>query len=215
MITYLNCHSATPKTHFMITLNKTHLQKCFVLASSLLLFIGAFSQVKYSAKKSLSLTLSGTSTLHDWDMKSSTGTFEANFVIAGSNTINTVNELSFSTKAESLKSGHDAMDKNAYVALKSDKFPLISYTSNKSTIIKLDASTYSVKTTGKLTIAGTTLDEEIDATCKVNSDKSITVMGSKKISMKDFGMSAPTFMMGTVQTGNDVVLKFDMKLTKF
>jgi polyisoprenoid-binding protein YceI len=197
----------------MITRNKTHLHKFFILTTSLFLFLGAFSQVKYSSKKALSLTLSGTSTLHDWDMKSSTGIFEANFVISG-NTITTVNALSFSTKAESLKSGHDAMDKNAYAALKSDKSPLITYTSNKSTIIKLDASTYSVKTTGKLTIAGTTLDEEIDATCKVNSDKSITVMGSKKISMKDFGMSAPTFMMGTVQTGNDVVLKFDMKLTK-
>ncbi len=197
----------------MITLNKTHLHKLFILTTSLFLFIGAFSQVNYSAKKTISLTLSGTSSLHDWDMKSTTGTFAANFVING-NAITTVNALSFSTKAESLKSGHDAMDKNAYAALKSDKSPSITYNSNKSTITKLDASTYSVKTTGKLTIAGTTLDEEIDATCKVNSDKSITVMGSKKISMKDFGMSAPTFMMGTVQTGNDVVLKFDMKLTK-
>jgi hypothetical protein len=32
--------------------------------------------------------------------------------------------------------------------------------------------------------------------------------------MKEFGMSAPTFMMGTVQTGNDVELKFDLKLSK-
>ena len=197
----------------MITLNKTHFLKFFILVTSLFLFIGAFAQVKFSAKKTLSLTLSGTSTLHDWDMKSNSGSFEANFVLNG-NTITTVNTLSFSTKAESLKSGHDAMDKNAYTALKSDKSPLITYTSNKSTITNLEASTYSVKSTGKLTIAGTTLDAEIDATCKVNADKSITVMGSKKISMKDFGMSAPTFMMGTVQTGNDVVLKFDMKLTK-
>jgi polyisoprenoid-binding protein YceI len=148
-------------------------------------------------------------------MKSNQGTFEAIFILNGSNAITTVNALSFSTKAESLKSGHDAMDKNAYAALKSDKSPVITYTSNKSTITKLDATTYTVKTSGKLTIAGATLDEEINATCKVNTDKTITVMGSKKISMKDFGMSAPTFMMGTVQTGNDVELKFDMKLTKF
>lgn len=214
MIVYYSYHLQHQKTNFMITLNKSHFHKLIILASSLFLFLSAFSQVKYSAKKTISLTLSGTSTLHDWDMKSNLATFEANFTINGSNAITMVNGLSFSTKAENLKSGHDAMDKNAYVALKSDKSPILTYTSNKSTITKLDATTYSVKTTGKLTIAGTTLDEEIDATCKVNSDKSITVMGSKKISMKDFGMSAPTFMMGTVQTGNDVVLKFDMKLTK-
>jgi polyisoprenoid-binding protein YceI len=205
---------AHQKTNFMITLNKSQLHKITLLTSSLFLFLGVFSQVKYSAKKTISLTLSGTSSLHDWDMKSAQGAFTANFIISNASGITTVNELSFSTKAESLKSGHDAMDNNAYAALKTNKFPLITYTSNKSTITKLDATTYSVKTTGKLTIAGTTLDEAIDATCKVNSDKSITVMGSKKISMKDFGMSAPTFMMGTVQTGNDVVLKFDMKLTK-
>ena len=199
----------------MNTLHKNQIHKLLLLCSSLFLFICAFSQVKYSAKKSISLTLSGTSTLHEWDMKSSLATFEANFTINSSKAITVVNGLSFSTQAESLKSGHDAMDKNAYVALKSDKSPTLTYTSNKSTITRLDESTYAVKTTGKLTIAGTTLDEEIDATCKVNSDRSITVMGSKKISMKDFGMSAPTFMMGTVQTGNDVVLKFDMKLTKF
>jgi hypothetical protein len=199
----------------MNTLNKIRVHKLILLCSSLFLFFSAFSQIKYSAKKSISLTLSGTSTLHDWDMKSNQGTFEATFTINSSNTITVVNGLSFTTKAESLKSGHDAMDNNAYVALKTDKSPVISYISNKSTITKLDATTYAVKTTGKLTIAGNTLDDAIDATCKVNSDKSITVMGSKKISMKDFGMSAPTFMMGTVQTGNDVVLKFDIKLTKF
>jgi polyisoprenoid-binding protein YceI len=198
----------------MITLKKINIQKLTLLSSSLFLFLFAFSQPKYIAKKSISLTLSGTSTLHDWDMKSAQGTFEANFVLNGSGVITAVNGLSFSTKAENLKSGHDAMDKNAYVALKSDKWPVLSYTSNAATITKLDATTYSVKTTGKLTIAGTTLDEEVDATCKVNSDRSITIMGSKKISMKDFGMSAPTFMMGTVQTGNDVVLKFDLKIVK-
>ena len=198
----------------MIKYNNTQVYKLFFTSICAFLFMNAFSQVNYSAKKSISLILSGTSTLHDWDMTSNQGTFEAKIILNASKVITTVNALSFSTKAESLKSGHDAMDKNAYVALKSDKSPVISYTSNQSTITKLDATTYSVKSYGKLTIAGTTLDQEINATCKVNSDRSITVMGSKKISMKEFGMSAPTFMMGTVQTGNDVELKFDLKLSK-
>lgn len=189
------------------------LKKISILSAFLLLIVGAFAQTKYSSK-SMSLIVSGTSTLHDWDMKSAIGTFEANFTMNAAGAITAVNALSFSTKAEGLKSGHDAMDKNAYKALKSDKAPTITYTSNTATIVNLDASDFSVKSSGKLTIAGTSLDVEIDATCKVNADKSITVMGSKKISMKEFGMVAPTFMMGTIKTGNDVVLKFDLKLTK-
>jgi len=215
MMDYLNLILVYhPKTNFMHTFQKIYFKKSVLLCCSLLMLIGAFSQVKYSAKKSLSLTVSGTSTLHDWDMKSNIGTCEANFTLNASKIITAVSGLSFTTKSENLKSGHDAMDKNAYSALKSDKSPVISYTSNSATITKLDATDYAIKTTGKLTIAGATLDEEIIATCKVNADKSITVMGSKKISMKDFGMVPPTFMMGTVQTGNDVTLKFDMKLSR-
>jgi hypothetical protein len=192
---------------------KDNLKKLGIIAFSLILSIGAFAQTKYSSK-TLSLTVSGTSTLHDWDMKSSVGTFEGNFTLNAAGALTAVNGLSFTTKAESLKSGHDAMDKNAYKALKSDKAAVITFTSNTATIANLDVSDYSVKSTGKLTIAGTTLDAEIVATCKVNADKSITVMGSKKISMKEFGMAPPTFMMGTIKTGNDVTLKFDLKLNK-
>lgn len=197
----------------MNTYTKNSFKKIILLGFSLILFIGAFAQVKYSSKN-LSLIVSGTSTLHDWDMKSSTGNFEANFTLNAAGAITAVSGLNFSTKAESLKSGHDAMDKNAYKALKSEKAPIITFTSNAATITSLDATDYSVKSIGKLTIAGATLDAEIVATCKVNADKSITVMGSKKISMKDFNMAPPTFMMGTIKTGNDVTLKFDLKLNK-
>lgn len=192
---------------------KNNFKKLSLIAFGFILSLGAFAQVKYSSK-SLALTVSGTSTLHDWDMKSAVGTFEANFTLNTAGAITAVSGLNFSTKAESLKSGHDAMDKNAYKALKSDKAAIITYTSNSATITNLDATDYSVKSTGKLTIAGATLDAEITATCKVNADKTITVMGSKKISMKEFGMAPPTFMMGTIKTGNDVTLKFDLKLNK-
>ncbi|MDE3145658.1 MAG: YceI family protein, partial [Bacteroidota bacterium] len=67
---------------------------------------------------------------------------------------------------------------------------------------------------GKLTIAGTTNNAEVIASYKLNADKSITVSGNKKISMKDFKMEPPTFMMGTIKTGNDIVLKFNLTLKK-
>jgi hypothetical protein len=201
------------KPIFMKMLKKIHFKNLTLLGLSLILFIGAFAQTKYSSK-SLSLTVSGTSTLHDWDMKSSAGTFEANFTLNAAGAITAVNALSFTTKADGLKSGHEAMDKNAYKALKVDKAPSITFTSNTATITNLDATDFTVKSTGKLTIAGATLDAEIVATCKVNADKSISVMGSKKISMKEFNMAPPTFMMGTIKTGNDVTLKFDLKLNK-
>jgi hypothetical protein len=37
----------------------------------------------------------------------------------------------------------------------------------------------------------------------------------QKVSMKDFAMEPPSFMMGAIKTGNEVTLKFDFKLTSF
>lgn len=198
----------------MNTTKKNTFQKIAILILGLFIFIGAFAQVKYSSKNNLSLILSGTSTLHDWDMKSSQGILEASFTLNAAGAITGVSGLSFTTPATALKSGHDAMDKNAYKALKTDKAPSITYTASTATITNLNGGEYLVKSTGKLTIAGATLDAEVSATCKVNADKTISVMGSKKISMKEFSMTPPTFMMGTIKTGNDVTLKFDLKLSK-
>lgn len=193
---------------------KNKLQKLVLLGLSMIIFLAASAQVKYSSKNNVSLTVSGTSTLHDWDMKSSQGIFEGIFTLNSAGAITAVSGISFSTPAESLKSGHDAMDKNAYKALKTDKSKSITFISTSTTITNLDATDYVVKANGKLTIAGATLDAEISATCKVRTDKSISVMGSRKISMKEFSMAPPTFMMGTIKTGNDVTLKFDLNLSK-
>jgi hypothetical protein len=194
--------------------NPTKFLKPGLLALVLMFTMGAFAQVKYSSKNGLNLVVSGTSTLHDWDMKSSQGSFDASFTFNATGAVTGITGLSFTTPASALKSGKDAMDKNAYKALKTDKNPNISFTASSATVTSVNATDFTVKAVGKLTIAGAPLDAEIVATGKLNADKTITVTGAKNISMKDFGMTPPSFMMGTIKTGNDVTLKFDLKLTK-
>jgi polyisoprenoid-binding protein YceI len=194
--------------------NQTTFLKPGLLAMVLLFTLGAFAQVKYVSKNGLNLVVSGTSTLHDWDMKSSQGSFDASFTFNPAGAVTAITGLSFTTPATALKSGKDAMDKNAFKALKTDKNPNISFTAATTTITAATATDFTVKAVGKLTIAGAPVDAEIVATGKINADKTITVTGAKKISMKDFGMTPPSFMMGTIKTGNDVTLKFDLKLSK-
>jgi polyisoprenoid-binding protein YceI len=174
----------------------------------------AVAQAKYTAKDNMSLVVSGTSTLHDWDMKSSKGDCVASFATNASGVLTSLTSLQFSTRTEFLKSDKSAMDKNAYKALKAEANPVISFAANSGSVTGSEAAGYQIKCTGKLTIAGATRDDEVVAFCKVNPDKSITVTGSTKISMKDFGMTPPSFMMGTIKTGNDVVLKFNLTLKK-
>ncbi|MEI6264050.1 MAG: YceI family protein [Sphingobacteriia bacterium] len=196
-------------------LSITSLKKLVLLLGIGFLFsTNSFAQVKYASKSTVSVVVSGTSTLHDWDMKSSSGNFEGMFTLNAANAITAVTNISFSTTGEALKSGHGAMDKNAYKALKTDKSNTISFLSSSASVSPIDASNFLVKANGKLTVAGKTLDTDINATCRVNADKSITIMASKKISMKDYAMEPPSFMMGTIKTGNDVTLKFDFNIAK-
>lgn len=196
----------------MILMKKLIQNASFVVLCTLLLSTITHAQVKFSAKDNISLVVSGTSTLHAWDMKSSKGDCQATFTLNSTGAPSAISSLSFSTTAQSLKSEHKAMDKNAYKALKAEQHPQISFSASSGTVTGSDAAGYTVKCTGKLTIAGTTKDAEVIGVCKVNTDKSITVTGSTQISMKNFGMSPPSFMMGAVKTGNDVVLKFNLTL---
>ena len=187
-----------------------------------ILLLAAFSffafslnaQVKYHTKDDLNLLVSGTSTLHDWDMKEAKGEVNAIFTFDAKGNINGLSALNFTAPAEGLKSEHTAMDKNAYKALKTSANPNFTFVMSNATITHTDANNFIVKATGKLILGGFTKDVEIVAVCRVNADKSITVSGSQKISMSDYKIEPPTFMFGAVKTGNDIVLKYSLTIRK-
>jgi hypothetical protein len=186
-----------------------------VLFTTLLSFStkGLLNDIKYRSQN-LSIVLSGTSTLHDWDMKSSKGTADVNFSLTGDK-LTGISGLTFSMPAESLKSEHDMMDKNAYKALKTSDNKTISFVETSATVTPLDATTYQLKMVGKLTIAGTTKATDLVATAKYNAtDKSFTVSGSKKFKMSEYGVKPPTVMMGTIKTGDVITVTFSSKIVR-
>lgn len=179
--------------------------------AALLLFVqmiafAGIAQVKYKAKDNLKVSVSGTSTLHDWTMETTKGECNAVFTQSAGQ-LTDLTSMSVVIPVESLKSEKAAMDKNAYKALKAKENPTFSYTLTSATI-----TDGKVKCLGKLTLAGTTVNTEIDGTAKVNADKSITVTGSKKISMTAYKITPPTFMMGTIKTGNDITVSYTVTL---
>lgn len=176
--------------------------------------ISANAQTKFSTKNNISLSVSGTSTMHDWVMKSGTGDCNATFVEDAKGNLIDLTTLNFTVSAKSLKSGKDGMDKNAYKALKTDKAPNVTATLKSAEVSTKDNKNYTIKAVIKLTIAGKTLDTELVAQAKRINDNSYGIKGEKQISMKDFGMEPPSFMLGAVKTGNDVVLNFDAVLNR-
>ena len=176
-------------------------------------FLFSHAQVNYSSN-ALQMVVSGTSTLHDWDMKSSQGTCQAVFLFNNAGQITGLHSLVFSLPVANLKSGKSGMDNNAYKALKTDAHPSITYTLTSATAMPAEGGATLLKCIGVLSIAGKVISTDVVATCKVNADRTITVNGTKKLNMVDFNVTPPTFMMGTIKTGPGLTLNFNGLLKK-
>ncbi|MFT4153347.1 YceI family protein [Parafilimonas sp.] len=180
-----------------------------VLAGAFLLFpLIVSAQEKFTAQ-SVNISITGTSTLHDWEEKSSQGQCTASIAVKD-NKID-IAALRFSTPAKGLKSEHTLMDKNTYKALNADKYPAISFVLSSATAVSSGSNTYQLKATGSLTLAGTTKQTDINATLVYNpASKSFTCKGSKTIKMSEYGVTPPTVMMGTIKTGDQVTITYEL-----
>lgn len=175
-----------------------------------LAFLSTTAQVKFHAKDDLNLLVSGTSTLHDWDMKAAKGECKAIITFNDSGRITNITDLTFVAPAEGLKSGHEGMDINAYKALKTDRFKTITFILSAA---KVNADG-TINGIGKLTIAGVTHDAELIVTYKINHDKSVSISGSKKINLFYYNMQPSVFMGGLFKIGDEINVKFDLTLFK-
>ena len=200
----------------------TRFQRISIYSALIILFTatlsfstkGLLNDIKYRSQN-LSIVISGTSTLHDWNMKSGQGAAQVNFDLGANDKLTAISGLSFTMPAESLKSEHTMMDNNAYKALKTKENKNISFVQTSATVTPIDATTYQLKMLGKLTIAGTTKETDLIATAKFNpSDKSFIVSGTKKFKMSDYGVKPPTVMMGTIKTGDPLTVTFSTKIVK-
>jgi hypothetical protein len=163
----------------------------------------------------INISLKGTSSLHDWEMKAIKGTSEASFAVDANGKVTSLSKLSFSLPARNLKSAHKVMDNNTYKALKSDKNPNISFVMSTATVTSTGGNNYQLNCQGKLSIAGTTKETDLVATGKYNpSDKSLTITGVKKMKMTDYNVTPPKAMMGTIKTGNDISIAYNVKFVK-
>ena len=177
----------------------------------LVLFVGLYLPIQgqnlYKQTNASNITLAGTSTLHDWTMTSSETDIQASFKLDEAGIPIQLKSLTLSVPSQSLKSSKKAMDKNAYRALKTDKNKVISFSLSSATVEK-----NLFQCLGNLTIAGVTKPVKVDATCEVGANKSIACKGKKQIKMSDFQMEPPSFMFGTVKTGDEIVVSFNVEL---
>jgi polyisoprenoid-binding protein YceI len=143
--------------------------------------------------------------LHDWETKGQQITGELTATVEN-NKIKKIDKVSIKITVTSIKSGKGVMDSKVYEALKNDKFPTITY---QSSTISLPRSN-EITSTGQLTIAGATKDKTLVATYAIGTDGKITIKGSVKLKMTEFGMTLPTAFFGSLKVYDDVEILYEV-----
>ncbi|EAR00583.1 YceI family protein [Maribacter sp. HTCC2170] len=163
----------------------------------------AWSQEKYSLSSESSLTVDGSSTLHDWTVTANT--IDGALINEG----NVLKEVSFSVEVASIISERGkTMDKKTHNALKKEEHPQVLFSAANVAFSGGDNQSIS----GKLNIAGVEKDVVFSTTIKNTGDLQIT--GNYKITLQDYNMEPPTAMFGSIVVGDDVTVNFDLIFVK-
>lgn len=137
-----------------------------------------------------SIEVHGTSTFHDWEMVSHSA------IVDLKEEKNQIKELKVSIVIETLKSGNDSLDENAYEAFDVDRKSPITFRLIEQ---KADGSLDGLITIGKHEKRVTVIPDSID---------NGVIKGSFKEKMSSFGVEPPTFFLGMMSTGDDIEIKY-------
>ena len=186
--------------------------KCGLLMWMLLGVFSGQAQTNFLLK-SVTASVNGSSSLHDWESKITKIEFKGALKTEG-NTLKSIKDVQIKIPVEGIKSEEGRiMDHKTFEAFDSKKNPYIIYTLS-SALVKIDANQMvTIEASGKLTMAGTTKSVTLTSKGKVLPNGDVQLFISKKLKMTDFKMVPPTAVLGTIKVGDEITVKFDLVLT--
>jgi len=159
-------------------------------------------------KEKTQISVSGTSSLHDWETNVKKCDGDLTVQLRDDNTIENITYLYINFFSSSFNSGKSSMDDKTTEALKAEKFPLINFKLVEIKEVK-DLNKYQqFVASGKLTIAGVTKLVDLKAISTIGPNGEIYFQGNKTIDMTDYGITPPTAVFGTIKSGKDVTISY-------
>ena len=186
-------------------------------------FLYANAQVEFKVGEESTMTITGTSTIHDWISKvneiKGTYLFKDNIKdkkLPKSGSI--VDKIRMEIPVLSIESPRGAtMDNKTYNALKSEEHPDIIFevTHDKiESITDPNSASFKLNVTGNLTIAGYTREITLILDGQKVGQDMLKFKGSFPIDMITYEIEPPTAMFGQIKTGKDVTIDFELTLVQ-
>ena len=161
------------------------------------------------------MVIKGTSNLHDWESTAKEVRANGSATVA-TGVLKSIQSLQVEIPVKMIKSAKGSiMDNKTYDALKANSNPNIVYKLEKVTSLNKKGDAYDINTSGYLSIAGATNKIDLYVSGKVGGDGSLTFSGSKKLKMTDYKIKPPTALLGTMTTGDEIEIVFQVSLKQF
>jgi len=182
----------------------------------------SFSQVEYKIDDESTMTITGTSTIHDWTSKVN----EINGIFIFKNEItqkklpktgSIVEQVKLIIPVLSIESPRGStMDKKTYNALKSETYPELSFevtSDNVESIIDKAEAKFLLRAYGVLSMAGESKEINVSLECQRMTDGKLKISGSYPIDMLEYKIEPPSAMFGQIKTGKDLIIDFELFLS--
>jgi hypothetical protein len=182
------------------------------LTAVILVFAGlttVTSQNPVLIKNESSITISGTSSLHDWHEKAEDFKIDLELT-SGKSFLPVISNVLFSCKVTSITSDNSLMTNKTHDAFGAEKYPEILFWSDGQSSLVSSNDGFSTTIKGKLYINGVKKQVSVPVEAQISGDQ-LLVRGSKSLNMVDYSIKPPTAILGTLKTGEEVTVTFDLK----
>jgi hypothetical protein len=157
--------------------------------------------------------VTGTSSLTDWKVTSSdvTGVPEQ---LVFSDDEKQITSFGFKVPIEGMDGGRgSSMNDKILTAFKSAENPFVEYNQTEPANVTKSGNTYTITSTGTLSMAGTSKTITVVSTGVVKNGVLI-ITGFQGVKMSDFNMTPPSAMFGQIKTHDDVVVNYEFRYLK-
>lgn len=156
--------------------------------------------------------VAGTSTIHDWECPINDFTAQIRASEDGQ-TVSSIGRVVVTAKVEAIECEKGKMNSKLQDALESDDHPQVTFEAESAEITSEEAGS-TATAVGTLTMAGETRDLTVEATISRTDDGRILLTGRAPILLSNFGIDPPTALLGTLKTGDEVFVRFEVVLAE-